>query len=67
MPIHTYMLKKSPTFKVGDNIRISKYKFQIYLKKFLSLQKLKILCRGHMWLVALTFTPPNVINIFYCL
>ena len=40
--------------KVGDNVRISKYKnifayiiLQICLKKFLWLQKFKILCGGH--------------------
>ena len=45
--------KKGPKFKVGDYVRISKYKnifensyVPIGLKKFLSLQKLKILFRG---------------------
>ena len=40
--------------KIGDNVRISKYKnifayimLQICLKKFLWLQKFKILCGGH--------------------
>ena len=49
--------KEGPKFKVGDNVRISKYKiflqkamFQIGLKK---IQKLKILFPGHMLLVIL--------------
>ena len=33
------------------NIFLEKVKLQIGPKKFLSLQKLKILCRGHMLLV----------------
>ena len=52
---------KDPKFKIGDTVRISKYKnffakvtLQIGLKKFLWLKKLKILCRGHMLLVILT-------------
>ena len=51
---------KDPKFKIGDIVRISKYKnilqkamFQIGLKKFLLLQKLKILFGGHMLLVIL--------------
>ena len=47
-----------PKFKIGGIVRISKFKsifakclFQIGLKKFLLLQKLKALCRGHMLLV----------------
>ena len=46
---------KGTKFKIDDIVRISKYKnilekvsFQIGLKKFLQLQKLKILCRGHV-------------------
>ena len=52
---------KHPKFKIGDIVRISKYKIffakvtlQIGLKKFLWLRKLKILCRGHILLVILT-------------
>ena len=39
---------KGPKFKVGDHVRISKYKatLQIGLKKYLLLKKLKILFRG---------------------
>ena len=47
---------EGPKFKIGDTVRISKYKkamFQIGLKKYLSLQKLKALCRGVMLLVIL--------------
>ena len=50
--------KEGPKFRVGDNIRTSKYKnifvkvmLQIGLMKFLWLQKLKILFPGHMLLV----------------
>ena len=46
--------KKVPKFKVGDNIRISKYKkdmLQIGQKKFLLLEKLKIQFLGLMLLV----------------
>ena len=46
---------KNPKFKVGDYMRVSKYKntfakvtFQICAKKFLLLKKLKILCSGHI-------------------
>ena len=43
--------KKDPKFKVGDHVRISKYKnifaLQIGQKKFLLLVKLKIQFRGH--------------------
>ena len=52
--------EKDPKFKIGDNVRISKYKYvfakgypPIGLKKFLWLKKLKILCRGHMVLIIL--------------
>ena len=47
-------------FKVGDHVRISKYKkillkaiLQIGLKKFLLLKKLKIQSHGHMLLMTL--------------
>ena len=50
--------KKDPTFKVGDHVRISKYKkkllkdtLQIGQQKFLLLAKLKIQFRGLMLLV----------------
>ena len=51
---------KDPKFKIGDIVRISKYKniflqktiFQIGLK-FLSLNKLKTLCPGYMLLAIL--------------
>ena len=51
---------KDPKFKIGDIVRISKYK-NIFAKgyvlnrseKFLRLKKLKILCHGHMSLVIL--------------
>ena len=46
--------KKVPKFKVGDDIRISKYKkdmLQIGQKKFLLLEKLKIQFLGLMLLV----------------
>ena len=49
---------EDPKFNVGDYVRKSKYKiiktfvqkymFQIGLKKFLLLKKLKILCRGNI-------------------
>ena len=49
---------KDPKFKVGDHVRISKYKnifskgyTQIVLKKYLLLKKLKILFRGLMLLM----------------
>ena len=52
---------KNPQFKIGDIVRISKYKnilqkvtLKISLKKFLLLRKLKILCHGHMLLMILT-------------
>ena len=49
---------KAPNFKVGDIVRVSKYKniftLQIGLKKFLLLKKLKTQCRGHMLLMILT-------------
>ena len=52
---------KDPKFKIGDTVRISKDK-NIFakgyvsncLKKFSSLKKLKILCRGRMLLMILT-------------
>ena len=51
---------KDLTFKVGYIAEISKYKnilqkamFQISLKKFLLLKKLKTLCHGHTLLVIL--------------
>ena len=51
---------KDLTFKVGDIAEISKYKnilqkamFQISLKTFLLLKKLKTLCHGHTLLVIL--------------
>ena len=48
-----------PKFKVGDHVRISKYKKikkaipRIGLKKFLGLKKLKIQFHGHMLLMIL--------------
>ena len=52
--------KKDPKFKVGDHVRISKYKifllkdmFLIGQKKFLLLIKLKILYHGHILLIIL--------------
>ena len=49
-----------PKFKVGDHVRISKYKnifakviLQIDLKKFFLLKKLKIQFHGHMLLMIL--------------
>ena len=46
---------KGTKFKIDDIVRVLKYKnilekvsFQIGLKKLLQLQKLKILCRGHV-------------------
>ena len=54
------MNDKNPKFKIGDTVRISKYKnvfykftLQIGLKRFLWLKKLKILCRGHLLLMIL--------------
>ena len=49
---------KNPKFKIGTTVTILKYKkqkamLQIGLKKFLLLQKLKMLFRGHMLLVIL--------------
>ena len=51
---------KNPKFKVGDHVRIFKYKnillkdiCQIGLKKYLLLVKLKILYHGHMFLMIL--------------
>ena len=51
---------RDPKFKTGDTVRISKCKnilqkamFQIGLKKFFWLKKLKALCRGHIFLVIL--------------
>ena len=64
--IHTYIdfgkevNDNDPKFKVGDHLRISKYKnfllkviLQIDLKKFLLLKKLKIQFHGHMSLMIL--------------
>ena len=48
---------EDPKFNVRDHERIWKYKsirFQIGLKNFLWLQKLKILCYEHMLIVILT-------------
>ena len=49
--------KEGPKFKIGDHVRISKYKTflqeamsQIGLKTFSLLQKLRILFRGHILL-----------------
>ena len=50
---------KDPEFKTGDLVRISKYRnifakcYQVGLKTFLRLKKLKIMCCGHMSLVIL--------------
>ena len=44
---------KDPKFKIGDIIRISNM-FQIGLKKFWWLKKLKTLCHGHILIVILT-------------
>ena len=51
---------KNPKFKIGDTVRISKYKnvfykftLQIGLKRFLWLKKLKTLFRGHLLLAIL--------------
>ena len=53
--------QEGPKFKAGHHVRISNYKsifaksiFQIGLKRFLWLRKLKILFRGHMLIVILT-------------
>ena len=48
--------KEGPKFKVGGNVRISykKVSFHIGLRKFLWLEKLKILYREHMLLVTWT-------------
>ena len=64
---------KNPKFKIGNIVISSKYKkaiFQIGLRKFLLLQKLKILFNGHMLLVILKmkkllryFTKKNRIEI----
>ena len=39
--------KSKPKFKVGDHVRISRYRHVYGLKKFLLLAKLKIQFRGH--------------------
>ena len=39
--------KSKPKFKVGDHVRISRYRNVYGLKKFLLLAKLKIQFRGH--------------------
>ena len=51
---------KDPKFKIGDHVRISKYKnifakgiCQIGQRKYLLLVKSKILCHGHMFLMIL--------------
>ena len=51
--------KESPKFKIGDNVKISKYK-DIFAKDYfpnwseeVQLKKLKTLCRGYMLLVIL--------------
>ena len=46
---------KNPKFKVGDHVRVSKYKniFTKGQKKYLLLRKLKILYHGHMFLMTL--------------
>ena len=54
MKIH--LIKKPPKFKVGDHVRISKYKITFAKeytrrKKFLLLIKFKIQFLGHMLLV----------------
>ena len=56
--------------KVGDNVRISKYKnifayimLQICLKKFLWLQKFKILCGGHY--VISDLNRKNIVGTFF--
>ena len=53
------LIKEGDKFKV-HNIKffLQKSMFQIGLKKFLWLKKLKILCRGHMLLVILTEKKP---------
>ena len=55
------IINKDPKFKIGDIVRISKYKnilqkitFKIGLNKFSWLEKLKILYRGHILLMILT-------------
>ena len=60
--------KEGPKFKIGDHVRISKYKtflqkpiFQIDLKKFLWIKKLKALCCWHMLLVILR----EIVGMFY--
>ena len=60
--------KEGPKFKIGDHVRISKYKtflqkpmFQIDLKKFLWIKKLKALCCWHMLLVILR----EIVEMFY--
>ena len=65
LSIYIYSTKKindeDHKFKIGDIVRISKHKnifakkamIEIGLNKFLLLQKLKILFRGHMLLVIL--------------
>ena len=53
----THILTLVKKFKIVDIVKISKYKniflFQIGLKNFLRLKKLKTLCRGHISLVIL--------------
>ena len=53
--------KVGPKFKVGDNVRISKYK-NIFEKgcvpnrseQYLAIEIVKVLCRGYMLLIILT-------------
>ena len=53
--------KVGPKFKVGDNVRISKYK-NIFEKgcvpnrseQYLAIEKVKVLCCGYMLLIILT-------------
>ena len=60
---------KDPKFKVDDIVRISKYKtflqksmFQIGLKEFLWLKKLKTPCRGH---VIIDLKGKEIVRMFY--
>ena len=46
--------KEGPKFKPGEKIFLQNAIFKIGLKKFLLLEKLKILCHGHMLLAILT-------------
>ena len=60
---------KDSEFKVGDHVRISKYKkifakdtLQIGQKKFFLLVKLKMQFRGHMWLA--TWMVKKLLEVF---